>query len=236
MAGVSRVPKEKSVSITIGERPATSAELVEAFDGLPTSTIGSVLDDLNLGGMILNIKPLATGMSFVGAALTVKEVTGVQHTYQPADFALGTVVDRISPLDVVVIDNGGQQVSTWGGLASLTAARNGARGLVVDGGIRDADEIIELGFAAFPRHVVPFSAKTRIKIIEINTVVKVDGVSVEPGDILVGDSTGIVRIPLARAAEVAAKARALVELDKQAAADIRSGLSFTQALRKFPQA
>jgi len=224
------------MSITVGERPDTSAELVEQFRGLQTSTIGSVLDELGLGGAILNIKPLAKGMSFVGAALTVKEVTGVQHSYKPEDFALGMVVDRIRPLDVVVIDNGGQQVSTWGGLASLTAARNGASGLVVDGGIRDADEIVELGFAAFPRHVVPFSAKTRVKIIEINTTVKIDGVSVAAGDILVGDSTGIVRVPLERAAEVAARAGLLARQDKQAVADIKSGMSFTDALRKFSNA
>lgn len=221
------------MGITIGDRPASSAELIEQFQGLETSTIGNVLDDLGLGGIMLNIKPVTPGMSFVGAALTVKEVTGVQHTYTSVEFGLGAVVDRISPLDVVVIDNGGQQVSTWGGVASVAAVRNGASGLVVDGGIRDADEIIELGFAAFSRHVVPLSAKTRVKIIEINSTVKIDGVAVAPGDILIGDTTGIVRVPLERAAEVAVKARALEEQDKQAIAEIKSGLSFTEALKKF---
>lgn len=221
------------MGITIGDRAASSAELIEQFQGLETSTIGNVLDDLGLGGIMLNIKPVTPGMSFVGAALTVKEVTGAQHTYTSAEFGLGAVVDRVSPLDVVVIDNGGQQVSTWGGVASVAAVRNGASGLVVDGGIRDVDEIIELGFAAFSRHVVPLSAKTRVKVIEINSIVKIDGVAVAPGDILVGDTTGIVRVPLERAAEVAAKARALEEQDKQAIAEINSGLSFTEALKKF---
>lgn len=221
------------MAITIGDRPASSAELIEQFQGLETSTIGNVLDDMGLGGIMLNIKPVTPGMSFVGAALTVKEVTGVQHTYTSAEFGLGAVVDCVSPLDVVVIDNGGQQVSTWGGVASVAAVRNGASGLVVDGGIRDVDEIIELGFAAFSRHVVPLSAKTRVKIIEINSIVKIDGVAVAPGDILIGDTTGIVRVPLERAAEVAVKARALEEQDKQAIAEIKSGLSFTEALKKF---
>lgn len=221
------------MAIAIGERPNTSADLIEQFRGLETSTIGNVLDDLGLGGIMLNIKPITPGMSFVGAALTVKEVTGTQHTYKPEEFGLGAVVDRISPLDVVVIDNGGQQVSTWGGVAAVAAVKNGASGLVIDGGLRDADEIIELGFAAFSRHVLPLSAKTRVKVIEINSTVKIDGVSVAPGDILVGDTTGIVRVPIERAAEVAAKARILEEQDKQAIAEIHAGLSFTEALKKF---
>lgn len=221
------------MAIQHGNRPATSAELIDAFAGLATSTIGNVLDDLGLGGIMLNLRPLAPGMRFVGAALTVKEVTGVQHTYKAEEFGLGAVVDAAGKHDVIVIDNGGQQVSTWGGVASVAAQHNGASGLIVDGGVRDADEIAALGFPVFSRHIVPLSGKTRVKVIEINTNVKIDGVLVQAGDILIGDATGIVRVPLARAAEVAAAARRLEEQDRQAAEEIRSGLSFTEALRKF---
>ncbi len=221
------------MKITICERPKTSPELVEAFRGIGTSTIGNVLDDLGLGGIMLNLRPVAAGMSFVGAALTVKEVTGAQHTYTAAEFGLGAVVDRVESLDVVVIDNAGQQVSTWGGIASLAAKERGASGLVVDGGVRDVDEISKLEFPVYSRHVVPLSGKTRVKVIEINTTVKIDGVAVNPGDILVGDATGIVRIPLERAAEVATMSRTLHDQDAQASAEILSGLSFTEALKKF---
>lgn len=182
---------------------------------------------------MLNLRPVAGQMSFIGAALTVKEVTGVQHTYKAEEFGLGAVVDRVAPLDVVVIDNAGQQVSTWGGVASVAAKHRGASGLIVDGGVRDVDEISELGFPVYSRHVVPLSGKTRVKVIEINTTVKIDGIAVNPGDILVGDATGIVRIPLERAAEVARMSRTLEEQDRQASAEIRSGLSFTEALKKF---
>ena len=221
------------MSIFQGQRPTTSPALIAAFEGLATSTIGNVLDDLGIGGIGLNLRPVAVGRSFVGAALTVKEVCGVHGTYKAEEFGLGTVIDAGAPLDVVVIDNGGQQVSTWGGVASVAAMQNGVRGLVVDGGVRDADEIIALGFAVFSRHVVPLSGKTRVKIIEMNTPVKIDGMRVNPGDIIVGDGSGIVCVPLERAEEVARLARTLEEQDRQAAEEIRNGLSFTQALRKF---
>lgn len=216
-----------------GARPPTSKALIDAFAGIGTSTIGNVLDDLGLGGIILNLKPVAPGMRFVGAALTVKEISGVHGTYRADEFGLGAVVDAVAAHDVVVIDNGGQQVSTWGGVASLAAQRNGAAGLIVDGGVRDADEMVELAFPVFSRHVVPLSGKTRVKIIEIDTAVKIDGVAVAPGDIMIGDATGIVRVPIARAAEVAEAARQLEQQDREAAAEVRRGLSFTDALKRF---
>ncbi len=221
------------MTIHHGTRAPTSPELIAAFQGLATSTIGNVLDDMGLGGIGLNMRPVAGGMRFVGAALTVKEVTGAQHAYQASEFGLGAVIDMCQPMDVVVIDNGGQQVSTWGGVASVAALQNGVTGLVVDGGVRDADEIIELGFPVFSRHVVPLSGKTRIKVIEINTTVKIDGMSVHPGDIVIGDTSGIVVVPLAHAAEVARKANVLEQQDRQASEEIRQGLNFTDALRKF---
>jgi regulator of RNase E activity RraA len=111
--------------------------------------------------------------------------------------------------------------------------QNGTAGLVVDGGVRDADEIAELGFPVFSRHVVPLSGKTRVKVIEINTTVKIDGMAVHPGDIVVGDASGLVVVPLAHAAEVARQAAELERQDRQASEEIRKGLSFTEALRKF---
>ncbi len=216
-----------------GSRPDTVPELITAFKGLATSTIGNVLDDLGIGSIGLNLRPVASGMRFIGAALTVKEVTGAKNAYKPSEFGLGAVIDLCQPLDVVVIDNGGQQVSTWGGVASVAAMQNGVAGLVVDGGVRDADEIIEQGFPVFSRHVVPLSGKTRVKVIEINTTVKIDGMPVHPGDIIIGDSSGLVVVPREHAAEVAQRAAELEQQDRLASEEIRQGLSFTEALRKY---
>lgn len=221
------------MAITVGDRVKTDPEVIEAFRGIGTSTIGNVLDDMGLGGIMLNMRPVMPGMSFIGAAMTVKEVAGVQNMYKAEEFGLGAVIDRISPLDVVMIDNGGHQVSTWGGIASVAAQQNGASGLVVDGGVRDVDEIADIRFPVFSRHVVPLSGKTRVKVIEINTTVKIDGVAVSSGDIIIGDTTGVVRVPLAHAREVARISATLERQDRQAAEEIRAGLSFTEALKKF---
>ena len=162
-------------------RPPKS--LIEGFRKLGTSMIGNVLDDLRISGVIQNIKPLSPGLRFAGTALTVKEVTGVLGTYTGEDFRLGPVIDLAQMDDVIVIDNGGHQVSTWGEIASLAAQMRGVCGLVVDGGVRDADEMRELKFPVFSRYVVGTSGKTRVKILSMNQVIKIDGIRVRPGDI-----------------------------------------------------
>ena len=212
-------------------RPPKS--LIEGFRKLGTSTIGNVLDDLGISGVIQNIKPLSPGFRFAGTALTVKEVTGVLGTYTGEDFRLGPVIDSAQTDDVIVIDNGGHQVSTWGEIASLAAQMRGVCGLVVDGGVRDADEMRELKFPVFSRHVVGTSGKTRVKILSMNQVIKIDGIRVRPGDIMVGDGTGIVCIPVEVAEEVLTTTQKLDQQDKQAAEEIRKGMSFTEALRQF---
>lgn len=213
------------------KRPPRS--LIDAFQGLGTSTIGNVLDDLQIAGIIQNIKPICPGFHFVGCAVTVKEVTGVLGTYTNADFKLGQVIDSAQAGDVIVIDNAGQQVSTWGGIAALAAKLRGIAGLVVDGGVRDLDEIREFDFPVFSRYVVPTSGKGRVKLLSMNTVVKIDGVRVRPGDILVGDGTGIVCVPIEAAEKVAKTARRFDQQDKQAIEEIRRGMSFTEALSKY---
>ena len=217
----------------IGKLVRPPKKLIEGFRGLATSTIGNVLDDMKISGVIQNLKPVCAGFRFAGAALTVKEVTGVLGTYTNADFKLGQVIDSGQEGDVIVIDNGGQQVSTWGGIAAFAAKRRGVEGLVVDGGVRDLDEIREFGFPVFSRHVVPTSGKGRVKLLSMNTPIKIDGILVRPGDILVGDGSGVVCVPIEVAEEVMNAATRFDQQDKQAIEEIRAGMGFTEALRKY---
>lgn len=217
----------------IGEIRRPKKQLIEGFQGLATSTIGNALDDMKISGVIQNINPVSPGFRLVGGAVTVKEITGVLGTYTNEDFKLGVVIDSAQEGDVIVIDNGAQQVSTWGGIASLAAKQRGVAGLVVDGGVRDLDEIREFDFPVFSRYVVPTSGKGRVKILSMNTVVKIDGIRVRPGDIIVGDGTGIVCIPIEVAEEVMIKAKTMDEQDKEAIEEIRRGMTFAEALRKY---
>jgi regulator of RNase E activity RraA len=62
---------------------------------------------------------------------------------------MGKVIDVAQPGDVLVFDNSGKEISTWGGLASTAAKVKGIKGVIIDGGSRDADEVVALDFPVF---------------------------------------------------------------------------------------
>ena len=131
------------------------------------------------------------------------------------------------------IEEGGAPYSTWGGMASLAAKVKGIAGIVVDGGVRDFEEIKDLNFPVFSRHLTPTTGRTRLKVDQLNVPVNVGGVRVCPGDIIVGDGTGILSIPSSGLREITKIAERYVKDDAQAALEIRKGLSFSETMRKF---
>ncbi len=210
------------------------AELSGRAAGVATSTLANALDDAGFHGHVLStIKAVSSGMRFAGPAMTVREITAEYGTFTSADFRIGAIIDAAQAGDVVVIDMGGATCSTWGGMASLAAKEKGVGGLLVDGGVRDLEEMIEIGFAVFARHLVPTTGRTRLKVEAINEPVLVDGVIVEPGDLIVADGTGVVCLPRAEAAHLVSRAEEMQGDDEAAAAEIRNGLSFSDAMKKF---
>ena len=215
------------------ERP--SPDLIETFRNIPTSALSDVLDSLNVNGVILSLKPCRTGIRFAGPAVTVKGITGARGTYPAQEYAFGVALDQCKSGDVLVQDISGERISCLGGIAAFAAQHKRVAGAVVDGGARDIDEINECGFSVLARHFVPTGAKTRIRLIGCNVPVKIDGVSVLPGDIIVADASAVVVVPRRVAAEVAAAGLEACRQDGQARAEIAKGLSFTEAFKKFPK-
>jgi len=184
-----------------------SNELIEGFRSIGTSTLGDILDSIGIQNVISGVKPVKQGMVLVGPAVTIKELSGVLGTYTIEDFCISKVIDFAETGDVLVFDNAGKEVSTWGGLASTAAKVKGIEGAVIDGGCRDLDQIVGMNFSVFSRHFTPNSAKTRIKIQELNGTIQCSGIRVSPGDIIVADWTGIIVVPREKAQEVLEKSR-----------------------------
>ena len=208
-------------------------DLIARLGAIYTSTLSNALEDVGEDGVILGLPPVAPGVRMAGRALCVAQVTGPACTFPGEDFKVGAMIDAAQPGDIVVVANNGNPVSSWGGTASYAAKLKGVGGLLVDGGVRDREEMIEHGFPVFARHWVPTTGRTRIRVTEIGGTVVVAGQKVATGDVIVADSTGIVCIPEAKAAEVLEIAEALQADDAQATAEITQGLTFSQAMTKF---
>lgn len=168
---------------------------------------------------------------FVGPALTVRMEPGNQ-------------VDCLDALsvaqegDVIVVDAAGEtETSIWGGLMAGLCMMKGVVGAVVDGSIRDTDEIRDLGFQILSKAIVPRSTHTpfseRMEPIEINVPIQCAGVVVNPGDIVIGDEIGVTVVPLENAKEILRKAHEQAEKEEQTRERIREGKTVEELLAEF---
>ena len=115
--------------------------------------------------------------------------------------------------------------------------QKGVVGAVVDGAIRDIDEIRDLKFPIFSRAVVPRSTHSpysgRLEPIEINVSIGCGGALVDPGDIILADEIGVVAVPRKEAAEVLRRALLQAEQEEATRQRIKSGKTVDELLAEF---
>jgi 4-hydroxy-4-methyl-2-oxoglutarate aldolase len=180
------------------------------------------------------IKPLALGnVRAVGPAVTVASLG--------PDPMLGMIATGVAQAgDVIVVCAGGSTAGfAWGGGLTLSAANVGCAGVVVDGVVIDADSILDQGTPVFCRGATLRSA-TADGIGSINVAVTCGGVSIEPGDLVVGALDGVCVIPRADLADLiatvgpeSARINANIETlktTKQTIFDLRGGRSLAADL------
>ena len=212
---------------------AVTDTVLSVFKTLATPTIANALDDVGFEGVVQGLRQIVPGTRAVGRAVTVRHAAGARGDYTSADFKVGHMIDAARPGDIVVVDMGGHAISTWGGLATLAAVVKGIGGLVVDGGVRDQEEMLEHRLPIFARHMTPLTGRTRLQMVGLNEPIRCGGVRVCAGDVVVADGSGVVVIPAEKAEQVAALAQKYTLDDEAAAKDLQAGLTFREAMAKF---
>jgi len=163
------------------------------------------------------IRPILDGLKVVGPAVTVRTC--------PGDWAKPVeAIDGAKEGDVIVIDAGGAGPAIWGELATHSAVAKKLAGVVIDGAIRDTKEIKELNFPAFSRIITPQAGEPK-GFGEIGVPIRISGITIEPGDWIVGDDDGVTVIPKARAAELTNRAMDCLERENRIRAEIEQGQS-----------
>ena len=175
----------------------TTEELIEKFKVMDTTCISDALDRLGIRGGCQGIIPIVAGVKMVGTAFTVR--------YRPCGVEKGNIgdfMDDATPGQVFVIDNGGRPFTVWGDIMTVYAQKLGIAGTVIDGNCRDLPRILEVKFPIFTRGRFMVTGKDRVELDGVNIAVSISDVKVRPNDIVVGDDTGIVIVPLDKAEEV----------------------------------
>jgi len=200
-----------------------SDSLVERLSKLDTCAVSDAMDRLGLAGAALGLQPLWPCPRLVGHTVTVKlkPIAEGEQSHRH----LGTAaIEAASPGDVIVIDNGGRTYAgSWGGILSVAAKQAGVAGVVADGACRDVDEARDLAFPVYARAGVPVTARGRIIEESFQQPIEVCGISVQPGDLVIADWSGVVFIPALQAGEVLDVAEEIAAREAAMAAAVRQG-------------
>lgn len=201
---------------------------------LPTANLSDALDALGLTGTMGGISPLwgRSPYRMVGTARTALQAPRRIDADPHASYArhLQLVDGGLRPGDVVLVSTPPQvAASSWGHLLSLRCKVQGVAGTVLDGTVRDPAEILELGYALFTRtgQSCPAGSRLRLETVGIDVPIVCGGVPVSPGDIVVGDDSGVVVIPPDRLQEVIAGASAILVREKELARTLAAGGRFS---------
>lgn len=202
------------------------AELLDRFRALDTTCVSDANDKLGLPACgLAHIRPAVPGRSCCGQAFTVH--------YVPCGSVKGTVgdfLDDVEPGQVVVIDNAGRDWCTvWGDIMSLDAQLKGISGTVIDGVCRDLPAIARMGYPIYSKGAYMVTGKDRVYVDAVECPVAVSGLQINPGDLIMADDSGAVRIPRERAAEVLEIAEGIAAVEAEIERLVRSGMPLKQA-------
>jgi 4-hydroxy-4-methyl-2-oxoglutarate aldolase len=190
-------------------------DLLEAFRNLSdlTGTVSDVLDQLGIVGAVpaAVLRPSDPKARIVGRALTVLNRArneSVPEAVATRKSGLGeSGAHRIARAGDVLVIQGLANVSSLGGTSASVGKRQGEIGAVVDGGVRDVDHSRAIGYPIWSSSVTPITGKWRVQTEGVNVAVKIAGITVNPGDIVLADECGVCFVPAANAAEVLAIAQ-----------------------------
>lgn len=175
-----------------------SKDIIAAFREMSPATVYEAQGAV--GALASTVKPVSPQMKICGPAYTVQ--------MRPGDnlWAHKAIYDA-NPGDVLVISTGGyREAGFWGEVMSTAAMTRGIQGLVTDGSVRDGRDIVEMGFPVFSAGLC-MKGTAKCNPGTLNVPLNFEGVTIQPGDLILGDMDGVVVIPAAKAEEVLHKAR-----------------------------
>lgn len=173
-------------------------EVLDGFVGLASSLVGDAMNREQV--MAAAIKPIAAGMRLRGQARTVNAMAGDNGIIHAA-------IPHVRPGEVLVVNGMGvEDVAIWGEVMTRAAQEQGIAGIVLDGAVRDVADLREMGFPVFCRSAVPRGPHKGFGGT-IDSSVACAGVTVSPGDLVIGDDDGVVVVPLDQVRTVQAAAK-----------------------------
>ncbi len=195
---------------------AAGADMIAQFRQLPVANVSDQMSRMTSAGP--RLRPMHAGGVLAGPALTVKT--------RPGDnLMLHKALDLALPGDIIVCDGGGDLTNSLiGEIMTSHAIKRKLGGIVINGAIRDAAAIRASSFPVFAAGVThrgPYKDGPG----EINVALAIDGMVIEPGDLILGDDDGLVCVPFDQLATVLKATQAKQAAEHKQLAEIAAGTS-----------
>lgn len=206
----------------------TMTEQLQSLQLFSSTEISDALDACGVEGALLNIKPLSPGMKLIGPAYTIQYSSNAEKSSEFKNAA--NYIDAIPAKSVIVIDNNGHNDCTaWGDILTQVALRNHIAGTVIHGAIRDVALIRATKYPLFSTGIYMRSGKNRIHKSQEQCPLKINGVTINPGDIIFADDNGVLVIPQSLLAEIISKANNIKVTEHNIKLAIEAGATLEQA-------
>lgn len=219
-----------------------SDALLDRAAKLPVAVLSDAIDGLGLPSTILDtgIRRLC-GSRVAGRARTVDRMPAPPNAAQ-ADFGaklgMGTqvVIDSARPRDIIVIN---AQANCGAGLVGDNMGHRahnvGVVGFIIDGAVRDVDELEAIGLTIYARAVSPRQGLRRFVTTAVDQPILCGSVRIRPGDVIVADSDGVAVLPHEQAATIIEKAEAIEKIESTMKAFINGGNTLVAAVERYKQ-
>jgi 3-hexulose-6-phosphate synthase/6-phospho-3-hexuloisomerase len=203
--------EKKSINTELFKKYDKS-ELKKAFSLVSTPNI---TDAMHKQGAMQDIRPIKLGFHMVGKALTVRTVDG--DWAKPIE-----AIDKAEKENVIVVDAGSGKTAIWGELATWSAKLKGLAGVVIDGAIRDLDDLVKMDFPVFSRYISSNAGEPK-GFGEIGAEIVCGNQTIKTDDWIIGDDSGVVVVPQEIAQEIANRALDVKEHENRIREEIKSG-------------
>jgi 4-hydroxy-4-methyl-2-oxoglutarate aldolase len=209
--------------------------LLERLEKLYVAVVADCLDHVGVRGNLLapHVRPLYTGAKVAGYALTVHVVEVDEIPADRERWYRGEIsaVDSQQPGDVMVVST--CSGSYWGELLATASRFRGARGIVADCYARDIATLIEMRYPTFVAGALAYDSLGRLDVDAVEVPIECAGVTVHPGDMVIGDDDGVAIIPSGVAEEVVRLAEEKVSSENLVRDRLAEGMPVAEAFRTY---
>jgi 4-hydroxy-4-methyl-2-oxoglutarate aldolase len=196
--------------------------------------VGDILDTLGREHQFLPaaIQPLQPEMVVVGRAMPVLTMDVFGPQAEPFG-VMTNALDALQAGEVWISGGASHRSATWGEIMTATARTRGAAGAVVWGYHRDTRQVLSQSFPVFSTGPWAQDSGPRMKVAAYRVAIEIEGVRVEPGDIVFGDRDGVVIVPRVVENEVFRGAFEKAAAENVVRRAIEAGLSSTEAFARY---